>query len=161
MAAAVLAATAYAQQDKPQQEPEVPPPPALRLQGLVPLEIKIMPGVEWGVDPQSLQVTPDGLVRYVAVAQSPSGAVTAFYESIRCASYEVKVHARRGRDGDWVRTGEREPWRPITADGAATRHTRAIARNGACAGPMPSGDTAQVVRELRRAAAGPYATDSR
>jgi hypothetical protein len=155
VAALVLAATAHAQQRLPRdpaQPPEVPPPPALRLSGLIPLDVPGATDARWGVDPQSVQVTPDGTVRYVAVAQSSSGAVSAFYESLRCDGAEVKVHARRGRDGDWVSAGERETWRPV--DGGSARHTRAIWRAGACAGPAPNGNAAQVVHDLRRSASG-------
>ena len=162
VAAALLLAAAVQAQPLPQQaQPpsEAPPPPPLRLEGLVPLDVARSPGVRWGLDPQSLQVTPDGLVRYVAIAQSDSGAVNAFYETLNCVTAEVKVQARRGRDGDWVRAGESQAWRSLQ-DGAATRHSLAMARSGACNGPMANGSAAQILRELRRNSTGRYLNQS-
>lgn len=161
-AALVLAAAAHAQPSQQQPaEPAAPLPlPALRLEGLVPLEVPRSVGVRWAIDPQSLQVTPDGLVRYVVVGQSGSGALNVYYESLRCATNEVKVHARRGRDGDWVRAGAGEDWRAMDG-GAATRHSRAIANSGACFGPMANGSAADIVRALRGASTGRYENQSR
>ena len=64
------------------------------------------------VDPASLSIGPDGVVRYTLVARSPSGVSNISYEGIRCNSKSYKVYAR-GTGGRWTpRQGE---WREIEA----------------------------------------------
>ena len=73
------AAPAFAQfsasADPDWKEIEAPAPPALRTQGLIPLDI---PGasLRFGVDPASISVGGDDVVRYVVVATSRTGTVT-------------------------------------------------------------------------------------
>lgn len=64
------------------------------------------------IDPASLSVGADRVVRFTLIARSPTGAETVSYEGIRCASSEVRLYAI-GRDGAWARrTGE---WRKFQA----------------------------------------------
>lgn len=128
------------------KELQVPPPPALRTDGLVELD---MPNssLRFGVDPASVSVGSDGIVRYVVVARSTSGTVNAIYEGVRCSSGEVKVYARHNPDSGWVpaRTAE---WQPIHAT-RNSRYSLHVARNGACIGSGPAGSAQQIVRALR------------
>lgn len=142
-ASAVLAQTAPSDPDW--REAEAPPPPALQTGKLIPLD---MPGssLRFGVDPDSVSIGSDGLVRYVVVASSASGAVNAIYEGIRCDNAHYRVYARHTPAGGWLRADT--DWRPMH-DGAASRHTLVIARNGACLGHAPNGSAAQIVRDLK------------
>jgi hypothetical protein len=49
------------------------------------------------VDPQSLSVGKDGVVRYTLLARSPSGAENVTFEGIRCSEGWLRVYAGRGR----------------------------------------------------------------
>src|SRR3954470_854954 len=89
-------------QDPGWQEAEAPPPPALRTQGLVPLDMGRGTDLRWGVDPESITIGTDRIVRYVVVAQGQDGAVNGIYEGIKCGTGEVRVYARHARDGQWV-----------------------------------------------------------
>jgi hypothetical protein len=60
------------------RESEAPPPPALKTDGLIPLEM-VGSSLHFGVDPSSVNVGADGIVRYVVVATSSSGAVNGVY----------------------------------------------------------------------------------
>jgi hypothetical protein len=133
-------------QDPDWQEVEAPAPPALRTQGLVPLDLGRGTDLRWGVDPQSISIGADRIVRYVVVAQGQDGAVNGIYEGIKCGSGEVRVYARHARDGQWVpvRSGE---WKSLYA-GGAQRHSLAIARSGACMGEGANTSAAQVARDL-------------
>lgn len=62
------------------------------------------------IDPASLSVSADGVVRYTLVARSPSGAVNISYEGIRCDTKAYKVFAR-GAGGRWSR--REGAWREI------------------------------------------------
>jgi hypothetical protein len=128
------------------QEAEAPPPPALRTQGLLPIEVKGT-SLQFGVDPASITVGADRVVRYVVVATSPSGTVNAIYEGIRCATGEVKVYARHNPESGWVpsRNGE---WQNIFRT-ANSRHSLVIAKSGACMENAPNGSPTQIAIDLR------------
>jgi hypothetical protein len=146
-AGACLAASAQVAPDDPDwKELDTPPPPALRTTGLLAVEV---PGtsLRFGIDPASVTVGSDRIVRYVIVASSASGAVNAMYEGIRCDAGEVKVYARHNPDSGWVpaRTAQ---WQPLNAT-PNSQHSLAVARSGACMGRGPNGNAAQIVQDLR------------
>jgi hypothetical protein len=127
------------------KESEVPPPPALRIEGLIPLEIP-RSSLRYGVDPQSIALGSDRIVRYVVVATGSGGAVNGLYEGLRCRTGEVKVYARYLPGAGWSRVQDAE-WRPIRQP--QSRHSLAIARNGACIGEGPNRSASQIVQDLR------------
>jgi hypothetical protein len=131
------------------KEAEAPKPPAVRTTGLIPLD---MPGssLRFGVEPSSVSIGPDGVVRYVVVASSSTGAVNAMYEGVRCSSGQVKLYARHNPDSGWVQTPSSE-WRSIH-DNSNFRYSLQVARSGACMGNGPSSSVAQILRDLRSGA---------
>lgn len=147
LALLLAASAAHAQLadvDPDWKESEAPAPPALRTTGLIPLEI---PGsqLRFGVDPASVSLGSDGVVRYVVVAASASGAVNGVYEGIRCSTGEYKVYARNA-GGGWSISGS--DWR-LLHDQPRSRHSLFVARTGACIGRAPNRTAAQIVRDLR------------
>jgi hypothetical protein len=148
LGAALASAAALAQpaaDDPDWKEAQVPPPPALRTEGLVPVEIGSS-ALRFGVDPASVSVGKDRIVRYVIVATSSSGAVNAMYEGIRCDRDEYRVYARHSPGQGW-RMVDTE-WKSVK-EGVEAVHVRAVARAGACLGHSPSGTADVVVRNLR------------
>lgn len=144
----VCCAVAQAQLTPPDpdwQELEVPAPPPLRTDHLVAIDL---PGstLQFGVDPSSVLVGRDGIVRYVVVATSGSGAVNGFYEGIRCSTGEVRTYARHAPDSGWV-VVKHNQWQSLHGS-RPSRHSLAIARNGACIGSAPNQNAGQVVRDL-------------
>ena len=147
--ALTLAAGAHAQlpaQDPDWREADAPPAPPLRSQDLIALEI---PGsaLRFGVDPSSISVGGDGVVRYVVVATSQSGVVNAVYEGIRCGSGDFKVYARHHPDSGWKPVKQAD-WRSLF-ESPVPRHTLQVARGGACAGRTANTSAAQIGRDLR------------
>jgi hypothetical protein len=145
--AGLLALAAHAQLVPPDpdwKEAEAPPPPALRTEGLIALDVRGS-SLRWGIDPASISVARDGVVRYVVVGLGDGGAVNGFYEGLRCSTGEVKVYARHAREGGWVRSTRLE-WTALQAP--AARHSLAIARGGACAGQAPNDSASQIARDL-------------
>jgi len=126
------------------KEAEAPAPPALRTSGLVPLEV---PGTQlrYGVDPASVSLGADGIVRYVVVATGSGGAVNGLYEGLRCNTGEYKVYARH-TGGAW--SAASGGWRSLH-EPPQSRHTVQVARTGACIGHGPNRSAAQIVRDLR------------
>jgi hypothetical protein len=125
------------------KEAEAPRPGPVKTDGLIPIEVG-RTELRWGVDPASISIGGDGIVRYVVVASSASGALNAFQEGLRCTSSEVKVYARYSASG-WTQDPKAE-WRPL--HGTSWRHSAEIAKAGACDGNAPNGPASRIVREL-------------
>lgn len=144
--AAPLAQAQLAPVDPDWREVEVPPPPAVRLEGLVPLD---MPGstLRFGVDPNSIAIGNDGIVRYVVVATAAGGAVNALYEGLRCSTGEIKVYARYNTGSGWT-IAKDASWRPVRGT-PGSGHSLVVARSGACIGHAPNRSAREIVRDLR------------
>lgn len=143
-----LGAQAQGLVDNPDwQETEVPAPPKFDPKQRVVIDMPPYVSMEFGIDPATLAVTADGIVRYVMVAVSPSGSVTAFYEGIRCATGEVKSYARANASGVWTLVNDPE-WRKLS-DRQPSKHALALARQGACEGNATAGSAAQIIRALK------------
>jgi len=149
LALALAAACAHAQLapiDPDWREVEAPPAPAFSTQGLIPLDTP-RSTLRFGVAPDTVALASDGIVRYVVVATSPSGAVNAMYEGIRCNTGEYKVYARHNPGGGWVIAKDPQ-WQPLQA-APMPRHALAIARTGACVGHGTAISAAKIVSDLR------------
>jgi hypothetical protein len=135
----------HATHDPEWTEVEVPPPPALRMSGLVEVDVGGGSELRFAVDPQSVALGRDKVVRYVLVASSRSGAVNAVYEGLRCDRGEYRVYARSSG----------QAWRPVETEwksvfeGGEAQIARAIAKGGACQGHTPNTSAEQIVRDLR------------
>lgn len=128
------------------KEVEAPPPPPLRTTGLIPIDVAGT-SLRFGVDPASITLAADGVVRYVVVATSSSGTVNGIYEGIRCGSGQVKVFARHTPGSGWVPARGSE-WQDIYKT-ANSRYSLAIARGGACQENAPNVSPAQIVQDLK------------
>lgn len=108
----------------------VPPPPSFSKDRLIPLDMPPHISVKFGVDPETIFVGQDGVVRYVIVMTNATGSTNAVYEGIRCASDEVKTYARLGASGQWA-TAANSLWKAVN-DSMPSRHALAFARQGGC-----------------------------
>lgn len=128
------------------KELDAPPPPALKQQGLIPVDIQGST-LRFGVDPASVTLGEDGIVRYVVVATGAEGAVNAMYEGVRCQTAEVKTYARHTPGSGWTPVAGTD-WRPLHGP-PASRHSLVIARTGVCLGHSANRSVATIVRDLR------------
>jgi CNP1-like family len=112
------------------KEEQAPPPPAFSKDALVKIDMPPHVSVKVGVDPNTVVVGSDGVVRYVVVMINASGSVNAAFEGIRCASDEVKTYARWSSAGTWAVLND-PPWKGIN-DNMPSKHAYAFARQGAC-----------------------------
>lgn len=134
-------------EEKTWQESEAPPPPAFDLRRLVPLEMPRYMTLRFGVDPETMQVTGDGVVRYVVVAyRENSDTVNAFYEGVRCATDEYKTYARYS-GGQWDAVPKAE-WKRI--DDRNSAYTHQLAKQSLCGGRAPRSTVGDMVRELKK-----------
>lgn len=144
--AAGLASAQFVADDPDWKETEVPPPPAFDLKRLVPVEMSAQSQLKWGVDPATIKITNDGIVRYVVVAQSSSGVVNAMYEGIRCNKAEFRRYARHNPSSGWVNASDTS-WTSLRQTGAS-RHPETLARGGMCDGAAPPSSAADAARKL-------------
>ncbi|HZF85405.1 MAG TPA: CNP1-like family protein [Burkholderiaceae bacterium] len=129
------------------KETEAPPPPSFDMKRLVPLAMPPYMSLKFGVDPQTMTVTPDGVVRYVVVAYREAGnATNAFYEAVRCSTDEYKTYARYAGDG-WSQVANAE-WKKI--DDRNSIYTSELAKQSLCRGRAPRASVSDMVRELKR-----------
>ena len=110
----------------------VPAPPAFSKDALLPVDMPPYVSLLVGIDPQTLAVGSDGVVRYVVVMRNASGSVNAAYEGIRCFTSDVKTYARWTSQGTWSMNSA-PTWRALN-DNMPSRHAIAFARQGACDG---------------------------
>jgi CNP1-like family len=145
-----LASAQFVADDPDWKETEVPAPPEFDLKRLVPLEMPVQSQLKWGVDPATVKITKDGIIRYVVVAQSPSGVVNAMYEGIRCNKAEFRRYARHNPGSGWVKTTDQD-WIALRQTGAS-RHPENLAKQGLCDGNAPPATVAEAMRRLRMGA---------
>ena len=131
------------------KELEVPPPAKFSIERMVPIDMPRYVSVKVGVDPDSLSIGADGIVRYVMIALSSGGNVNAMYEGIWCLKGEVKTYARLGRDGKWDPVNDAQ-WSPLNGN-QRSMHALAFARQGACDGRATAARSPQdILRMLRQ-----------
>ena len=146
-----LAAGAQAQliaDDPDWRESDTPTPPSFSRDKLLPLEMPPYVTLQFGIDPATLSISQDGIVRYVVVTSNSSGSVSAFYEGIRCAKGEVKVYARAGGSGSWTLVARPE-WRALSSN-QPSRHAVIFARQAACTGAAAASSTDDIVRAMKK-----------
>ncbi len=147
IAATFCAQAQFSDLDPDWKENQVPTPPAFSADRLIDIDVAKFSNLRFGIDPNTISLTPDGVVRYVVVANSSTGARNALYEGIRCVTGEVKVYARHTGQ-DWNLTTD-PTWRALQDPGQPSRHSLSLARNGLCLGASPNGSVQQMVRDLR------------
>ncbi|MEO8143353.1 MAG: CNP1-like family protein [Betaproteobacteria bacterium] len=87
--------------------------------GLIELQVQGTNRFRFFVDPESVAVGPDGVVRYTFVARSPSGYTNVSFEGIRCATAEYKTFAF-GNEGKW--SARDSEWRRIESKSTNSWH---------------------------------------
>ena len=129
-------------------EAEVPDAPAFKTTGGIGIDMPHHVSVKVAVDPATLAIGTDSVVRYVAYMTNLSGSVSAVYEGIRCTTDEVKTYARWSSSGQWTRTTE-PVWKEINGN-LPSKHAFAIARQGACENHLARNSVADIVRALKQ-----------
>lgn len=149
LACAGLAQAQIGVNDPDWQESDAPPPPAFSTDHLIAVDMPRYVSLKFGIDPATLSITPDGLVRYVMVAINASGTVNAMFEAIRCATGEVKTYARSGASGSWSIVKD-PPWQALNGN-QPSKHALALTRQGLCEGHTVAGRTPDdLIRVLKR-----------
>ena len=129
------------------KEADIPPPPSFDVTKLLTFDMARSSSLVYGVDPASFSISrSDGVVRYVMVAISASGARNVMYDGLRCSTGEVKTYARARPDGTWTVVDKPE-WKSLY-DLKLPRHSLRFALAGACDGAAPVGSVRELVRKM-------------
>jgi hypothetical protein len=152
---AALGATAQTVTDPDWKETQTPAPPAFNVNLLIPIEMPSYVSLRFGVDPATLSITPDGIVRYVVIATSTTGATSAMYEGLRCATGEVKTYARYGASGPWSLNTDPQ-WQDWNGN-LPSKHALALARQGLCDGRSTAASSVPaIIRALKNVNPHPF-----
>ncbi|MHB1249823.1 MAG: CNP1-like family protein [Polaromonas sp.] len=130
------------------KEADVPPPPAFDVNKLITFDVLASSSLVYGVDPASITISvSDGVVRYVMVATSASGARNVMYEGIRCATGEFKTYARYSPAGHWNAVPNPQ-WRSMF-DNMPSKHALRFAKAAACDSAAPTATIKILIARLK------------
>ena len=132
----------------PWQEASVTPPPKFSTDQLQAFEVAVGAALSYGIDPKTLSVGEDGVVRYVMVARSSSGALNVLYQGVRCQTGEVKTYARWNNNAASWNVSAKEEWHPLSFAGF-TRPAMILARQGICEGRTVNGNPQKILQTLK------------
>ena len=79
---------------------------------LIPFEVSVANANQFFVDPASVSIGKDGVVRFTVVIESSGGARTVNYEGMRCETRERRLYAFGQSNGQWAEN-QGNAWIPI------------------------------------------------
>ena len=129
------------------ESPVVLPVPAQK-NNLLSFYVSPTTTLEFAIDAKSVSVTEEGIVRFVLIVTSQSGASNISYEGIRCSTGERKLYAVGQTNGSW-RTARRDVWETIIDRGINRQHA-ALAKDYFCETGMVAGKAEVIVDRLRK-----------
>lgn len=136
------------------KENDVQAIPAFDVSRLIEIDMGQRFSLVYAIDPQTLSVGSDGILRFVMVARSPSGAVNAFYEGLRCNTAEGRVYARHNPSSGW-QSASTSVWQPLR-ETSGMLHILRFARQGGCDGAAPQRSARIVIDQLKSGMADRY-----
>ena len=124
--------------------------PALPQAGakLLPFDVSNDTPLKFAIDPASLTVGTDGVVRYTIVITSPTGARNVNYEGIRCDTYEWRLYASLDADHNgWDQTVAND-WSRIE-NGTLNAYHATLYQDYFCANKLPVAKAPKIIENLR------------
>ena len=132
---------------KPWPELQAQLPPYPKEADLVRFEAGAATPHRFFVDPGSVSIGEDGVVRYIMVVKTAGGATNVTFEGMRCDTREQKTYAMGHADGSWVRA--RHPrWRRIEAREINRQHA-VLYSDFFCRGKRTADSAKDIVAQLR------------
>jgi hypothetical protein len=136
--------------ETPWQELEFEPPAFPKLDKLREFYVSAMATNKYFIDPATLTVGADGVVRYVLVVKTAGGATNVSYEGMLCKDRTWKHYAAgRSSSGTWTKApAASSVWRPIE-NIPVNRHHAALSRDLFCPLGNPIGSADEGRNALR------------
>lgn len=132
---------------EPWKEAVAPPPASFSTDQLQTFDVTQGTSLTYGIDPNTLSVDADRVVRYVLVAKSSSGALNVLYQGIRCETAEVKTYGRWDNQTRW-NTSTKDTWQELSFRGPS-RPAMMLARSGVCDGRTINGTPQKILHTLK------------
>lgn len=107
--------------EKPWQELQAKIPAYPKLDDAIEFFVSAGTDNKFYIDPSSIEVGEDGVVRYTLIVRSAAGAMNVSYEGIRCSSHEKKTYAFGSGKGEWSRN-KYSRWSPIKYEDRNRQH---------------------------------------
>lgn len=115
---------------------------------LLPFDVSNNTPLTFAIDPASVSVGTDSVVRYTIVITSSTGANNVNYEGIRCDTFEWRLYASLNDDHDgWDQTVAND-WSRIET-GSLNAYHAALFHDYFCSNKMPVGKANVIVENLR------------
>lgn len=105
----------------------------------------------FAIDPKSVSIGNDDVVRYTVIITSANGARNVSFEGIRCQTRERKLYATlRISDNTWTRnmSKDEDGWQVMNSL-AANSYGRALAHDYFCDGRTVAGSAESLVQRMR------------
>lgn len=129
------------------KESETPPPLTFDLTKLIAFDVSPNSSMVYAIDPAAVQISnSDGVIRYIVVATSATGARNVLYEGIHCATGEVKTYAQFNPKGQWSKLTNPE-WRSMSD--LPSKHALKLAQAAVCDNATPASTASDVARRLK------------
>jgi len=130
------------------QEMEVEFPAFPKQEGLIAFYVSAVTENRFFVDPGSISIGGDGVVRYVLVVESGAGARNVSYEGMRCEARERRLYAFGRSDGAWSKSRNSQ-WERVR-EAAGNRHHAALFQEYFCPGGVIVSSADEARDALRR-----------
>lgn len=102
---------------------------------------------EFFIDPKSVSVSEDGIVRYTLIVKSVTGVMNVSFEGIRCETREKKLYAFGRPNGTWSRN-KYAKWDAVKFKDVNRQH-HMLYDDFFCPNFIIAKDAAEVVNALR------------
>ncbi len=133
--------------EKPWVEQLAQLPPYPDLNNLIPLIVQTSTDYQHTVDPESISIGDDGVVRLTLVSRSSAGAMNISYEGIRCETNERKLYAIGRNDKTWSKPRVSE-WQSLDFVKQFYAH-RELSKNLLCPDKYPVRSKEEAIKILK------------
>lgn len=131
------------------EQKNVTPPALPDYNALLPFEVSKSTTLVFAIDPKSLEIGTDGVVRYTVVITSPAGARNVRYEGIRCGDgQQWKMYAAIDENGDAWEPDSSTDWEKIQYN-SLNAYQNTLAHDYFCDFSTLAGNAKQIVSNIR------------
>lgn len=132
-------------EEKPWAEIEVQLPAPPKAEDLLAFYVSPTTDNRFLIDPASISVGSDGVIRYTLVVLTPGGTRNVTFEGMRCSTGEKRIYAFGRTNGAWSKSRANK-WEPVK-EAVNNRHHAALYYEYFC----PDGVIARSAEEARLA----------
>lgn len=129
---------------------QLPAPP--KMDALIPIYISAATEHSFLIDPGSVSIGKDGVVRYTLVIRASGGATNISFEGMRCETRERRFYAFGHSGSSWSKARS-NAWTKIREE-AANRHHAALFTDFFCPNGVIAGKESDILYSLRHQSGG-------